>query len=52
MILPLLTQVLQSEGEWAPLKMEFNPAYAQDLSYSLVENEHQNFSYRLLFSLL
>lgn len=34
------------------LKMEFNPACVQDLSYNLVENEDQNFSFRLLFSLL
>lgn len=38
-----LTKVLQNEGEWAPLKMEFNSACAQDLGYSLVENEDQIF---------
>lgn len=32
--------------------MEFNPPCSQDLGYTLVENEDQNFSFRLLFSLL
>lgn len=52
MTLPLLTQILHGEGEWPPMRIEFNLTYAQDMSHSLAECEDQNFSFTSLFSLL
>lgn len=39
------TVIIHNEGEWPPMRTEFNPTYVQDMSHSLVGYEDENFSF-------